>query len=52
MAQLGVFFSSDCPEAIQLSHDSASGSGEIHYQMLMHLTNDSQETFLNIFNNI
>ena len=39
-------------EAIQLSHDSATGPDEIHYQMLKHLPENSINTLLNIFNNI
>ena len=39
-------------EAIQLSHDSASGTDEIHYQMIKHLAYYSLETLLNIFNYI
>ena len=39
-------------EAIQLSHDSATGPDEIHYQMLKHLQENSLETLLNIFNYI
>ena len=39
-------------EAIQLSHDSATVSDEIHYQMLKHLPDTYLETLLNIFNNI
>ena len=39
-------------EAIQLSHDSATGPDEIQYQMLKHLTENSLETLLNIFNYI
>ena len=39
-------------EAIQLSHDSARGPHEIHYQMLKHLPENSLETLLNIFNYI
>ena len=39
-------------EAIQLSHDSATGPYEIHYQMLKHLPDTSLETLLNIFNYI
>ena len=31
-------------EAIQLSHDSATGPDEIHYQMLKHLPENSLET--------
>ena len=38
-------------EAIQLSHDSATGPDEIHFQMLKHLP-DTFETLLNIFNYI
>ena len=37
-------------EAIQLSHDSATGPDEIHYQMLKHLSDTSLETLLNILN--
>ena len=33
-------------EAIQLSHDSATGPDEIHYQMLKHLQDTSLETLL------
>ena len=36
-------------EAIQLSHDSATGPDEFHYQMLKHLPDNSLETLLNIF---
>ena len=39
-------------EAIQLSHNSATGPDEIHYQMLKHLPENSLETLLNIFNDI
>ena len=39
-------------EAIQLSHDSATGPDEIHYQMLKHLPDTSLENLLNIFNYI
>ena len=39
-------------EAIQLSHDSATGPDEIHYQMLKHLPENSLETLLNIYNYI
>ena len=39
-------------EAIQLSHGSATGPDEIHYQMLKHLPENSLETLLNIFNYI
>ena len=36
-------------EAIQLSHDSATGPDEIHYQMLKHLPDNSLKTLFNIF---
>ena len=39
-------------EAIQLSHYSAMGPDEIHYQMLKHLPDTSLETLLNISNYI
>ena len=39
-------------ETIQLSHDSATGPDEIHYQMLKHLPDTSLEILLNIFNYI
>ena len=39
-------------EAIQLSHDSATGPDGIHYQMLKHLPDNFLETLLNIFNYI
>ena len=39
-------------EAIQLSHDSATGPDEIHYQMLKHFTENSLETLWNIFHYI
>ena len=38
-------------ETVQLSHDSASGPDEIHYQMLKHIPNTSLETLLTICNN-
>ena len=36
-------------EAIQLSHDSATGPDEIHYQMLKHFPDNSLETILQFF---
>ena len=39
-------------KAIQLSHDSATGPDEIHYQVLKHLPENSINTLLIIFNNI
>ena len=39
-------------EAIQLSHDSATGPDEIHYQILKHLPENSLQTLLIMFNNI
>ena len=36
-------------EAIQLSHDSATGPDEIHYNMLKHLPDTSLETLLTTF---
>ena len=39
-------------EAIYLSHDSATGPDEIHYQMLKNLPEDSLETLFNIYNYI
>ena len=39
-------------EAINQSHDSATGPDEIHYQMLKHLPESSLQTLLNIFNDI
>ena len=39
-------------EAIQRSHDSATGPDEIHYQMLKRLPENSLETLLNILNHI
>ena len=39
-------------EIIQLSHDSAMGPDEIHYQILKHIPDTSLETLLNIFNYI
>ena len=39
-------------EVIQLSHNSATGPDEIHYQMLKHLPDNSLETLLNIFDYI
>ena len=39
-------------EAINMSHDSATGPDEIHYQMLKHLPESSLQTLLNIFNDI
>ena len=45
-------YNKDLVEAIQLSHDSATGPDEIHYQMLKHLLDTSLETLSNIFNYI
>ena len=39
-------------QAIQLSHDSATGPDEIYYQMLKQLPDTSLETLLNILNYI
>ena len=39
-------------EAINQSHDSATGPDEIHYQMLKHLPESSLQALLSIFNNI
>ena len=39
-------------EALNQSHDSATGPDEIHYQMLKHLTESSLQALLSIFNNI
>ena len=39
-------------EAIQLSHDTATGPDDIHNQMLKHLPDNSLETLSNIFNYI
>ena len=36
---------------LRLSHDSATGPDEIHYQMLKHLPENSLKTLLNIFEN-
>ena len=39
-------------EAINQSHDSATGPDEIHYQMLKHLPESSLQALLSIFNHI
>ena len=39
-------------DAIQKSHDTATGPDEIHYQMLKHLPENALSTFLHIFNDI
>ena len=39
-------------EAIQLSHDSATGPDESHFQIFKHLPEKSLETLSNIFNYI
>ena len=39
-------------DAIELSHDPATGPDDIHYQMLKHLPDNSFETLLNILNYI
>ena len=39
-------------DAIQKSHDTATGSDEIHYQMLKHLPDSALLTLLHIFNDI
>ena len=43
---------SELVEAIEKSHDTATGPDDIHYQMLKHLPKRSLQTLLNIFNNI
>lgn len=43
---------SELIEAIEKSHDTATGPDEIHYQMLKHLPRNSLLTLLDIFNNI
>ena len=47
-----IFNLDELVQAIQLSHDSATGPDEIHYQMLKYLPDTSLETLLNIFNYI
>ena len=39
-------------DAIQKSHDTATGPDEIHYQMVKHLPENAQSTLLHIFNDI
>ena len=39
-------------DAIQKSHDTATGPDEIHYQMLKHLPENAFSTLLLIFNDI
>ena len=39
-------------DAIQKSHDTATGPDEIHYQMLKHLPDNALLTLLHIFNDI
>ena len=39
-------------DAIQKSHDTATGPDEIHYQMLKHLPENALSTLLHIFNDI
>ena len=39
-------------DAIQKSHDTATGPDEIHYQMLKHLPENAFSTLLHIFNDI
>ena len=39
-------------DAISISHDTATGPDEIHYQMLKHLPLKSLQTLLDIFNNM
>ena len=43
-----IFNLDELVEAIQLSHDSATGPDEIYYQMLKHLPDTSLETLFNI----
>ena len=42
----------DIKDAINKSHDTATGPDEIHYQMLKHLPPESLKTLLGIFNDI
>jgi len=39
-------------DAISISHDTAVGPDDVHYQMLKHLPNDALLTLLNILNTI
>ena len=39
-------------DALKKSHDTATGPGEIHYQLLKHLPRDSLMVLLDIFNDI
>ena len=39
-------------DAIQKSHDTATGPDEVHYQMLKHLPENALSTLLHIFNDI
>ena len=47
-----LFNVQELKEAIEKSHDTATGPDEIHYQMLKHLPKSSLETILHIFNTI
>ena len=38
------FTTTELKESLQKSHDTAAGSGEIHYQILKHLPNSSLRT--------
>ena len=47
-----AFTLSELVDAIKISHDTATGPDEIHYQMLKHLPENSLLTLLYIFNTI
>ena len=47
-----AFTFSELVDAIKISHDTATGPDEIHYQMLKHLPENSLSTLLYIFNTI
>ena len=51
-SQNNQIYNKDFNLELQLSHNSATGPDEIHYQMLKHLPENSFETLLNIFNYI
>ena len=46
------FYLLELKDAIQKSHDTATGPDEIHYQMLKHLPENALSTLLHIFNDI
>ena len=47
-----LFSMDELRDAVSRSHDTATGPGDVHYQMLKHLPPDAMTTLLNSLNNV